>query len=75
MTGVNKVRAKWVSFAELSQRRTNGACLQCGRKGHIIANCNLLPAKRPETTVQAVTFIEDNAAVEGIIVGENELKG
>lgn len=74
MTSVNKVRAKWVPLAELSQRKTNGACLRCGKKGHIIANCNLLPAKRPETTVQAVAFFEDNAAVEGIIVGENECK-
>ena len=75
MTGVNKVRAKWVSQTELNKRKADGICLQCGRKGHIIANCHLLPAKRPETTVQAFTSVENDASTEEFNVVGSELKG
>lgn len=76
MTGVNKVRAKWVSRTELSQRRADGACLRCGRKGHMISNCHLLPAKRPETTVQSVSIDGDSTCVKEANEVEDEgLKG
>ncbi len=40
-------RAKWVSQEELDRRREEYRCLRCGRSGCRIAQCPLLPAKRP----------------------------
>ena len=39
MTGVNKIRPKWVSKSELERRRSEGNCIRCGKKGHRISNC------------------------------------
>lgn len=49
MTGVNRVRAKWVSQIELDRRKAEGVCIRCGKKGHMISKCRFLPAQRPET--------------------------
>lgn len=64
MTGINKVRAKWVSRKELERRRATGACVRCGNTGHRISNCTLLPARRPETGMKPVSTIEDNGTEE-----------
>jgi hypothetical protein len=43
-------QAQWVSQDELDQRRAEGKCLRCGRSGHLIARCALLPARPPNST-------------------------
>lgn len=40
-------RARWVDEEERQRRRGNGACLRCGGKGHLVANCPFLPPTRP----------------------------
>jgi hypothetical protein len=40
-------RATWVSQKELNQRRDEGSCLRCGKKGHLISSCKLKPAQNP----------------------------
>lgn len=40
-------RAKWVSQQEIDRRRDDGACLRCGKKGHLISACKLKPAHNP----------------------------
>jgi hypothetical protein len=40
-------RAKWVSQEEIQKRRNEGSCLRCGRKGHLVLQCSMLPARRP----------------------------
>lgn len=42
-------QAKWVSQNELDKRRAEGKCLRCGRSGHLIARCALLPAQPPNS--------------------------
>ncbi|KAJ5875763.1 uncharacterized protein N7473_003169 [Penicillium subrubescens] len=42
-------QAQWVSQDEIDQRRAEGKCLRCGRSGHLIARCALLPAQRPNS--------------------------
>lgn len=48
-------RAKWVDRAEMDRRRKEGRCLRCGRTGCNVAECPLLPPRRPSqaTKVQA----------------------
>lgn len=58
MTGVNKIHAKWVSKIELDQRRAKGECIRCGKKGHRIQRCKLLPAIRPQINVKSSTTDE-----------------
>lgn len=43
-------QAKWVSQDELDRRRAEGKCLRCGKSGHLIARCALLPAQPPNST-------------------------
>lgn len=45
-------RARWVEQAEIGQRMSNGSCLRCGRQGHLVRGCNLLPAKNPHKQTQ-----------------------
>jgi hypothetical protein len=45
--GGSPKQARWVSQDELDQRRAEGRCLRCGRSGHLIAKCALLPAQPP----------------------------
>ena len=40
-------QAQWVSQDVLEQRRADGKCLRCGKVGHFIGTCALLPAQRP----------------------------
>lgn len=40
-------RAKWVSPGTIDERRRNGQCYRCGKDGHIVRDCDLLPAVRP----------------------------
>jgi hypothetical protein len=49
-------RAKWVSQDEIQRRRNEGSCLRCGKKGHRILQCLLLPARRPLASNQACEF-------------------
>jgi hypothetical protein len=46
-------KAKWVTKEEIAERRTIGACLRCGRKGHRIRECGLGPATRPTQVLTA----------------------
>jgi hypothetical protein len=48
-------RAKWVDQEELDRRRKEGRCFRCGRTGCSVAECPLLPPRRPSqaTKVQA----------------------
>lgn len=59
MTGVNRVRAKWVSQIELERRKAEGVCIRCGKKGHMISKCRFLPAQRPETGVSSAKVEEE----------------
>lgn len=51
MTGVNRMRAKWVTKSELNRRRKEGNCVRCGKKGHRVPNCPFLPPQHPETEI------------------------
>lgn len=73
MTGINRVRAQWVSQEELDRRRAAGECLRCGNKSHRIAKCYFLPALRPETAVQILTNVDELTPSE--TTGNEELKG
>lgn len=57
MTGVNRARAKWVSSKEYEKRKDNGLCLRCGKTGHMIGKCRLLPSRRPTTSVKPSRLI------------------
>lgn len=48
-------QARWASQDELDKRRTEGMCLRCGRSGHFIAKCALLPAQPPNGTRIRIT--------------------
>lgn len=45
----NRKRATWVTKEAIAVRREKGLCLRCGRPGHMLNNCNLLPATRPNS--------------------------
>ena len=60
MSGVNKIRAKWVSRKELERRRTAGLCIRCGNPGHRTPNCTQLTPLRPETAVKSAHVAGDN---------------
>jgi hypothetical protein len=53
-------RARWVTESELQDRRTKGACFRCGKTGHLVGKCNLLPARRPSTAKVASIKPEAN---------------
>ncbi|TQS35488.1 hypothetical protein Golomagni_04091 [Golovinomyces magnicellulatus] len=40
-------RETWVSREEIGRRIEAGLCLRCGRRGHVIKDCSLLPAYNP----------------------------
>ena len=46
-------RAEWASKGEQERRRQNRLCLRCGKGGHYIATCRLLPALPPNTQTYA----------------------
>jgi hypothetical protein len=56
-------RAKWVSQEEWRARRKEGRCLRCGRTGCQIAECPLLPPKRPSAQIGRTRPVTE-AAVE-----------
>ncbi|KAI0990865.1 hypothetical protein K3495_g17322 [Podosphaera aphanis] len=60
MTGVNKTRDKWVSPKELDRRRSIGACVRCGNRGHKSPNCQQLPPQRPQTAVKPANLVEES---------------
>ena len=45
--GGQKKRARWVSQEEIDKRRQAGSCLRCSSPDHYVADCELLPARRP----------------------------
>jgi hypothetical protein len=40
-------RARWVDKDVMEERRQKGLCFRCGKKGHILEDCELLPALPP----------------------------
>lgn len=67
MTGVNRIRAKWVTKKEIDRRIANGLCIRCGKKGHLINKCHYLSAKRPETGISTAK-IEEESIVDNLSV-------
>lgn len=45
-------RAKWVDHEEIGRRMSEGSCLRCGKQGHLIGRCPLLPAQNPNQRLQ-----------------------
>lgn len=45
-------RARWVDQDEIGRRMSEGTCLRCGKHGHIIKSCLLLPAQNPHRCTQ-----------------------
>jgi hypothetical protein len=45
-------RAKWVSYEEIGRRMSDGSCLRCGKQGHLVRGCPLLPAQNPNRRPQ-----------------------
>lgn len=90
-TAVNKVqapangqneqkRAQWVSKDVLEKRKSNNLCLRCGKRGHFIDSCRLLPARPPQPAQQdqtktRVTKVEedDNVTVVEELDSDTEL--
>lgn len=58
MTGINKIHAIRVPKHELDRRRKVGECLRCGKKGHLVVRCQLLPPVRPESSIKSAAFDE-----------------
>ncbi|KAI0991971.1 hypothetical protein K3495_g16215 [Podosphaera aphanis] len=76
MTGVFKIRAKWVPSKELERRRKEGLCIRCGNKGHHIALCHFLPPERPETAVKSTSMqVQQIETGEDCAALEESLKG
>ena len=48
LQGPNSQRAIWVSHEEIGRRIADGSCIRCGRHGHRIRECSLLPALNPD---------------------------
>lgn len=57
-------RAKWVSEAEIQQRRTSGACIRCGGRDHRIAACPQRPPLRPTRVANIETTEQDQGDSE-----------
>ena len=74
MTGVNKIRAKWVSRKEIERRKVDGECIRCGKKGHRIANCQMLPPQRPVTGVKTTRSDEEDSVPDNVTSEIPELK-
>jgi hypothetical protein len=66
-------RAKWVDQAEMTKRRREGRCLRCGRSECQIANCPLLPARRPRAGNTNQTRV--NKVYQAALEDEDEDRG
>lgn len=55
-------RAIWVSHEEIGRRVAAGLCLRCGRRGHRIRDCNLLPALNPNRKDKNSVSIQKTSA-------------
>ncbi|KAI0990974.1 hypothetical protein K3495_g17213 [Podosphaera aphanis] len=75
MTGINRIRAKWVSPKEIERRKAEGLCLRCGNSGHRIARCRFLPPERPGTTVSKASLDINRENRPNEDKDESELKG
>ncbi|KAG6244863.1 hypothetical protein E4U24_004773, partial [Claviceps purpurea] len=53
--GKGKVRAQWVSKDVWEGRRALGQCLRCGSEDHLVRECGMLPAFRPDGASIVVT--------------------
>ncbi|RKF77514.1 hypothetical protein GcM1_218010 [Golovinomyces cichoracearum] len=53
-------RAIWVSNEEIGRRVAAGLCLRCGKRGHRIRDCNLLPALNPNRKDKNSVSIQKN---------------
>lgn len=45
-------RARWVDRDEIGRRISEGSCLRCGKQGHMVKDCSLLPAQNPNQQPQ-----------------------
>ncbi|KAI0991549.1 hypothetical protein K3495_g16638 [Podosphaera aphanis] len=75
MTGINRIRAKWVSPKEIERRKAEGLCLRCGNSGHRIARCRFLPPERPGTAVSKASLDINRENRPNEDKDESELKG
>jgi len=62
-------RAQWVTKEVLDGRKAANQCLRCGRGGHFISSCKLLPAQPPrpaqgKARVKTVEVDDDTTVVE-----------
>lgn len=74
MTGINRIRAKWVTPKEIQRRKTEGLCIRCGNLGHRIAKCHFLPPERPGTAVSNASIDSNRENRSNEEINEIELK-
>ena len=65
-------RVRWVTSKEYQKRRTEGACLRCGKKNHLIQKCWLRPAQKP-THVAATKGGQDDEFEEEYLLADEKL--
>jgi hypothetical protein len=58
IAAVQSKRAEWVSKEEIQRRHTNGSCLRCGKREHMIAKCNLLSAQRSTVRTKKIRVVK-----------------
>lgn len=65
-------RATWVSQQTINKRREKGECIRCGKKGHYIQRCPLLPAQRPDGTSTVAQVKTEDDGKETDTESDNE---
>ena len=59
-------QAIWVSAEERDKRKAKGECIRCGKKGHLVRDCRLLPPPPPKqvANVQKVVLPDSDQDTE-----------
>ncbi|KAI1003941.1 hypothetical protein K3495_g4268 [Podosphaera aphanis] len=73
LTGIFKIRPKWVLDKEIERRRKEGLCIRCGNKGHHIARCHFLPPERSEIAVKSTSMREQQIETGEDCAAQDEL--
>jgi len=70
-------RAQWVTKEVLEGRKAANQCLHCGRGGHFISNCKLLPAQPPRQGKAKVKTMEvdDDLMIVELVEGSDTESG